>query len=498
MRIDAADDAGEFYARQTLAQLTDAVGNAPECEIEDWPDIAVRGVMLDVSRDKVPTMETLFELVDQLAAWKVNELQLYIEHTFAYAGHEDVWSDASPFTPDEIREVDDYCAARHVTLTPNQNCLGHMERWLRHPRYRPLGLATEAFTLGGVARRPPMTMDPANPASLALARDLLAQLVPNFAHSDRVNVGLDEPFELSEDRYDEYVDYLVALRAAPELDGKEMLVWGDILSSHPELIDRLPAGVTVAEWGYEAGHPFSDRLSALGQHQTWVCPGTSSWSTILGRPTNMRENQLGAAEAAAVHGVQGWLVTDWGDGGHLQYLPTSAPGFAHAAALSWCLETNRDVDLSAWDALLQLGDAHRIPERQVPNMASYLLPLWLPQLRRSFVTDAEFDAIEAVLDGVEAPNDEIATSVALAKVLIADGRARNAGDGSISGMPAAARAELTDRIEPVIGAHDGLWHRRNRPGGFRDSVAVLERLRDAYRTGDVDPEWLQPGLRPVN
>ena len=502
VRIDAADDAGEFYARQTLRQLTADDGTAAECEIEDWPDIAIRGVMLDVSRDKVPTMATLFALVDQLAAWKINELQLYIEHTFAYTGHEDVWRDASPFTPDEIRELDAFCAARHITLTPNQNCLGHMERWLRYPRYRPLGLTQEPFTLGGIMRRSPMTMNPADPASLALARDLLAQQIPNFAHSDRVNVGLDEPFELSEDRYDEYVDYLIALRAAPELDGKEMLVWGDILATHPQLIAQLPDGVTVAEWGYEANHPFDGRLTALGDRTRWVCPGTSAWNSLFGRTTNMRENQLAAADAARTHGAAGWLVTDWGDGGHLQYLPASEPGFAHAAAASWCLDTNRDIDLTTndvWAALLKLGDAHRHAERQTPNMASYLLPLWLPHLRRAFVTDEEVDAIEADLDaaGAQITQEEIANSVALAKVMLDDARGRNAGDGTLPGIPEPTRRDLADRLDSVIAAHDQLWHARNRPGGFTDSVSWLERLRDSYRSGNVDPDWLPPGLRPV-
>ena len=55
--------------------------------------------MLDISRDKVPTMPTLFALVDRLAEWKINQLQLYIEHTFAYRGHEEVWRNADPMTP---------------------------------------------------------------------------------------------------------------------------------------------------------------------------------------------------------------------------------------------------------------------------------------------------------------------------------------------------------------------------------------------------------------
>src|SRR4051812_28619944 len=76
VRIASADAAGEFYARQTLAQLRRQFGEGvPQGEIGDWPDFPVRGVMLDISRDKVPTMETLFPLIDLLAELKINQLQ---------------------------------------------------------------------------------------------------------------------------------------------------------------------------------------------------------------------------------------------------------------------------------------------------------------------------------------------------------------------------------------------------------------------------------------
>ena len=38
----------------------------PVGTVRDWPDLAQRGVMVDVSRDKVPTMETLRDLIDWL------------------------------------------------------------------------------------------------------------------------------------------------------------------------------------------------------------------------------------------------------------------------------------------------------------------------------------------------------------------------------------------------------------------------------------------------
>ncbi len=104
IEVRAADTAGAFYAEQTLRQLARLHdGRLPVGHIRDWPDLAHRGVMLDVSRDKVPTMTTLLALVDRLAEWKVNHLELYAEHTFAYRGHEVVWQAASPFTADRDR-----------------------------------------------------------------------------------------------------------------------------------------------------------------------------------------------------------------------------------------------------------------------------------------------------------------------------------------------------------------------------------------------------------
>jgi hexosaminidase len=521
--IDAADSAGEFYARATLDQLRRThAGALPGGTITDWPDVPVRGVMLDISRDKVPTLATLLELIDRLASWKVNQIQLYTEHTFAYRDHEDVWRDASPMTADEIRAIDDYCRARHVELVPNQNCLGHMDRWLRHSRYQPLALAPSGFVQRGQRRRP-STIDPGNPGSLALVRGLLAELLPNFT-SRRVHVGLDEPWELPAERIDDYVSFLRALRSLPELGGREMLVWGDILAGRPDVIAALPDGVTVCEWGYDDHFPFAARAEVFaGQSQPfWTCPGTSSWLSILGRVTNMRGNCAGAATAAIEYHGGGVLNTDWGDLGHLQYLPISDPGFAYGAAVAWCLETNRDLELATalsthcYDdrtgelgaALVALGDVHRISQVQLDNVASIALHLYYPQLDlgrgplKGFTPD-EFDAVLAALDAADgrveraeprrADGDvvkaELHTGIALMRLLAHDALARLAAGGALGSVPAEHRLALAAELEPVIEQHRRLWHARNRPGGYPDSERWLTHLHGCYVTGDADRGW---------
>jgi hypothetical protein len=524
VHLTGADDAGIFYGRATLDQLARLHGGRlPLGAIRDWPDFGVRGVMLDISRDKVPTMQTLEALVDRLASWKVNQVQLYVEHTFAYREHEEVWADASPLTAEEVVELDAFCRARHVELVPNQNCLGHMGRWLAHERYRAMAIAPDGWPDARGHIHAPTTIDPAKPASLALVRELLAELLPCFS-SRRVQVGLDEPWELPAERMGDYLSWVRTLRAVPELEGRDMLIWGDILANHPETLAHLPDGVTVCEWGYEDWHPFADRTAALTGADVphWVCPGTSSWLSILGRVTNMRGNCRVAAEAGRTNGSRGFLTTDWGDMGHLQYLPVSEPGFAYAAAVSWCLDTNADLDLAtaldvhAFDdptgwlgaALLALGDVHRGIAPQFPNISVLVLHLYYPQLQldrgiSAGMTIDDLDAVEASLDECvdrltrsqprradgDLVIDELRTAAALVALLCRDARARLAEDGWLSSVLERTRRQLAGELAPLIERHRELWLGRNRPGGLDDSTAWLEHLRQCYETGVTDRSW---------
>src|SRR5271163_2323190 len=92
VRIEFREHAGLRAATATLRQLLRAHGRRlPYLRIRDWPDFARRGVMLDISRGRVPTLVTLLDLAERLADFKINELQLYTEHTFAYQKYPAVW-----------------------------------------------------------------------------------------------------------------------------------------------------------------------------------------------------------------------------------------------------------------------------------------------------------------------------------------------------------------------------------------------------------------------
>src|SRR5690606_32733052 len=119
----------------------------PLCSIDDAPDFAKRGIMLDVSRGKVPTLETLCGLVDLCARMKLNVLMLYVEHTFRFRRHPKIGEGASPLDAETLRALDTYAAAQHVELVPNLQSLGHMEHVLKHREYHDLAETEARWTL---------------------------------------------------------------------------------------------------------------------------------------------------------------------------------------------------------------------------------------------------------------------------------------------------------------------------------------------------------------
>ena len=306
-----------------------------------------RGLMLDISRNRVPTMATLHSLIDALQALKYNELQLYTEHTFAYAEHKTVWQNASPLTASEILELDSYCADRGIELVPNQNSFGHMERWLRHPKYRHLAESPDGFIhpISGEAKHP-STLHPST-ESLDFIDQLFCELLPNFK-SKQVNVGGDEPWELGKGRsknladkvgkHRVYLDYMRRVCEIAEKYGRTAQFWADIIMERPDLVMELPNGVIPVIWGYEGDSPFAEQCRIVAESgfrgQFYVAPGAGNWNSFSGRLEVAKANIHQAAKQGHAHGARGLLLTAWGDNGHHQPWFTLYPALVIAAAES--------------------------------------------------------------------------------------------------------------------------------------------------------------------
>ncbi len=503
--IIAHDAAGEFYARQTLAQLRKAHPDKLPClVIEDWPDFPARGVMLDISRDKVPTMQTLRGLVDLLSSWKINQIQLYMEHTFAYRGHEEVWKEASPLTADEIVELDEYCRERFIELVPNQNSFGHMERWLKHNRYRGLAETIEgADTPWGFRWKGPFSLCPTDKRSIEFLAGLYDQLLPNFA-SRLFNVGCDETFDIGQGRSKAraekigrtriYLDFLKQVYKLVSRSGHTMMFWGDIILNEPDLISELPRPIVALDWGYEADHPFAQEAGAFSQSQIpfYVCPGTSSWLSIAGRTDNMAGNQISAAENGRANGAIGFLNTDWGDHGHLQYLPVSYAGFAAGAAMSWCLQSNRNMNLSTvlsdhalpgmGQLACDLGNVYQHVGKLMKNSSALFRILVPSSTHKEPLEGITIENLKRAESEIRRVGTAHHSGLETDEFANASGMLLHACRRGIWKLDPTtySHAELADELNDILKEHRRLWLMRNRPGGLSDSAARLETILGEY------------------
>lgn len=376
--------AGLFYAFATLKQLAEQFAHDLPClKIEDEPDLKVRGVMLDISRGKVPKLETLYGMVDFLANLKYNQLQLYVEgFSFGYPSFKNLWEKTeTPLLPEEIRQLDAYCKERCIELVPNQNMLGHMDAWLKTDQYKDLAECPDGFKLLGLIEMK-STIAPGDPRSLELVKKMSEDLLPNF-QSSQFNVNLDEPFELGKSKKHPvsdpkeiagiYLDYAKKLNDFAKSKGKKMMMWGDVVSRSPEIIPEIPKDITLLEWRYESLQSFrkiSEQYQQAGL-QYMVCPGTSTWSSFTGRTDNMLANIEDAVSSATRFGAKGMLITDWGDTPHLQCLTVSYPALAYAAALSWNNLKREDVPLTSYLSKTIFRDSKGIMGKLVMELGRY-------------------------------------------------------------------------------------------------------------------------------
>ncbi len=527
---------GIFYAVCTLTQLLalqpptpspqppTSSPHLPALRVSDWPDFPNRGVMLDVSRNRVPTMATLYELIDLLASWKINQVQLYTEHTFAYRNHPEVWADASPLTGEEILALDAYCRERFIELVPNQNSFGHMTRWLIHDRYRHLAEAPDGCDTRWGHYDYPLSLCPIDPGSIELVRSIFDELLPHFS-SRQFNVGCDETIDLGQGRSREavaqrgtgrvYLDFLLQIYREVKARGRTMQFWGDIIMEHPELVAEVPRDAVALEWGYEATHPFDqhgERFAASGV-PFYVCPGTASWNTIAGRTTNAIGNLRNAAENGLKHGAVGYLITDWGDAGHWQPLPVSYLGFAYGAALAWACAANRELDIASaishhafrdptgtlGHIAYDLGNAYLKTGVDVHN--STVLGRLLQATYAQFVANrqrygaftaaglvaaiAEIDAVMARWPQVASRRsdaDLIRREFTWAADMLRHGARRGLWMlGKAEGQEdVGLRSALADDAARLIAEYRELWRARSRPGGFAESAGRLEKMRGDY------------------
>ena len=341
--------AGVFYGIQTLRQLLEQE-IVPCMVIEDTPGFEYRGFYHDITRGKIPTVETLKKLIDQMAYYKMNSLQLYIEHTFPFKELGQHAEKNGYLTPEEIKEIDDYCYENFIELIPSIATFGHLYELLEQEPYRELReiIDFQADQLYWVQRMQHHTINPTDERSIEIVKSMIDQVTPLF-RSNFFNICCDETFDLEngvhkgQDIGRIYIDFVKKIIGHMQSKGKTVMMWADILLKYPEVIEELKEDVEFLNWDYCA-EPAEDAFKKIGDmmYTQIVCPGTSTWARLVENVEVGAKNILKLGEYGYKHHAKGMLVTNWGDFGNPCSLELSMHGLVLGAAKSWNEDTCLD------------------------------------------------------------------------------------------------------------------------------------------------------------
>lgn len=335
--IRARSSAGIFYGAETVRELIDGKGEQaviPEVTIHDWPTLAYRGTMVDMSHGPLPTVREVERQLDFLARWKANQYYFYSEDSIGLKGFPLIDSEGH-FTQDQVRKIIAYARKRHIDVVPCLELYGHQHDLFRVERYSNLGFI-----------RYGRDFDPRNPQVISLLSNWIGQFTRLFP-SPFFHIGFDETGETkqlasSPDKL--YLDFFLKVSNLVRSHGKTVMVWSDMFAKYPKLIPQIPPGTIVVPWGYEhtVYEPYWKPFAALPIPK-FIASGVSIWDQILPDYDMSFDNIDNFLRAGRESGVLGIINTLWTDDVMVLMRP-AMPGIAYGAVASW--QTNKKVDRS--------------------------------------------------------------------------------------------------------------------------------------------------------
>ena len=417
---------------QTLCQLVQNHGAAlPAQQILDWPDMANRGYYFDCSRGRVTTLAYLKTVADRLCRYKVNQWQLYIEHTYLFRDLSEAWRDDTPLTAQEILELDDYCAARHIELVPSLSTFGHMYKILSTKTCCDLCELEDSekipfsYSYAGAHH----TLNASDPDSLAFVKKLIDEYRPLF-RTNKFNICDDETFDLGKGRSKELADregeqalYVRHVRALCEYivaQGGIPQFWGDIMWRFPESCRELPKETICLNWGYlpeQRENEIRD-IAASGITQ-YACPGCCGWNRWM--PLQLyayKNNRIMGRHARKYHAV-GILNTDWGDYGHINDPRLTVPGMLYGAAFAWNADEVPFDEINEAVSRLEYGDASGTLAGAMAEMSDHEVFDWWNAVNWIESSAERRAKLLAKLDMTQVPAANAAVEAARGKVLAA-------------------------------------------------------------------------------
>ena len=319
------------------------------------------GIMIDLSRNIVFTVDAMTRLFRRLALLGYNTVFLYCEDTYALPDEPAFGVMRGRYTAGEVRAMDDAANAVGVELIGCIQTLGHMAQALRW---------TTAY---GKIRDTENEMRVDLPASHELIGKMLDFWSENL-RSRRIHVGMDETHDLGRGKYldekgytpqfDLFTQHLNAVTKACVERGLKPMIWSDMFfrlgnpkrdyyakeSNIPaEVRAAIPKEVELVYWDYYNVDPeiystFIDRHRELAG-EPLMGAGVWIWSRLW-----YDHIHGGIANRACIKGCRNRKLkeiffTMWGDDGAICHWDSAWTGLTEASDLSYGIDDEEFTSL---------------------------------------------------------------------------------------------------------------------------------------------------------
>jgi hypothetical protein len=333
------------------------------------------GVMIDCSRNAVPSVAGLKRFFDVISKMGYNCAMLYTEDTYEVKGEPRFGYKRGRYSIEELKEIDRYAASVGIELIPCIQTLAHLNAIFRWGEYKKI-LDIDDILLMEDER------------TETLIENMFASLSEAIS-SRKIHIGMDEAHNVGRGKYldkhglcDRYEILLRHLNRVCEIAkkyGYEPMMWNDMffrlankgeyyvdtpLEFSKEITDKVPENCTMVYWDYYSNT--ATRYDAMLEStkrlsdKVWFAGGSWVWGGFAPhtRYSNVR-NAL-AIPACIRHGVRNAFLTMWGDnGGECPYASALA-GLMYAAALAQEMDEEtmkakfKEITGEDYDAFLEL------------------------------------------------------------------------------------------------------------------------------------------------
>lgn len=339
--VEAPSSHGVFYGAMTAIQLLDRADDKAiqTCSIADYPTLEVRGISDDISRGQVSNMDNFKRIIRFMARYKLNTYQPYIEDVLKFDAFPSIGKNRGALTKDEVKELVSYSKNYFVEIIPIFQTLGHYENILMQPEFAKYSEYPGAASLN-------VSND-----SIYIFLDKLLKEVCEIFPSATLHIGADESYDVglgkSKSLVDQkgiarvHADHYAKIFALCRKYNRKVMMYGDILLEHTEILDMLPRDITIVNWDYADQFNFysNKKIKDMG-YNLIVSPAVWNFESSFPSYTVALPNIQYMIKSGIDNNAQGVITSQWGDYGAETFREFNLFGYAWTAQCAWSYEKN--------------------------------------------------------------------------------------------------------------------------------------------------------------